>query len=187
MSRALRVQDPGSIYHVTAHGLDSRPIFRDDLDRQDFVVRLGRVVSTFAWRLYGVCLLETHLNLLVCVSAPNLGRGMQVVNGGHARAFNLRHRRRGALFESRYRDRRIADDSHLLTAIRYVARNPVEAGVVDRPQDWVWSTYGQLIGERAAWSCFSPAFVLAHFSPRPDTALRIVREFVEGARHPRGV
>jgi REP-associated tyrosine transposase len=179
--RAPRTHEADGTYHVTAHGLDDRPIFVDDFDRQTFVLRLDRVVQRFAWRVYAVCLMTTHFHLLIRLSEPNLAAGMQIVTGAHARTFNTRHRRRGALFEARYDDTHVVDDSHLLSAIRYVALNPVEAGIVARPQDWPWSTYRQLILEDRPWPFFDPVFVLEHFSERPIAAVRLVREFVEGA------
>jgi REP element-mobilizing transposase RayT len=66
---------------------------------------------------------------------------MRVLNGAHSRAFNKRHGRRGALFEARYEDREIRDDEHLVNAIEYVEYNAVSAGMVERVEDWPWSTY----------------------------------------------
>jgi putative transposase len=58
------------------------------------------------WGLYAVCLMDTHYHLVVQPS-DDLSDGMRVLNGAHSRAFNKRHGRRGALFESRYRERTI--------------------------------------------------------------------------------
>jgi hypothetical protein len=60
---------------------------------------------------------------------------MRVLNGAHARAFNKRHGRRGALFESRYRDRQIRDEKHLAKALEYIEENRLLAGLGD---DWLW-------------------------------------------------
>jgi REP element-mobilizing transposase RayT len=181
VGREPRRVEPNGFYHVTSHGVDDRPIFRGDVDRQDFVLRLGRVVRHHGWRCYALCLLDTHFHLLVRLREPNLAAGMQVVNGGHSRTFNERHGRRGALFETRYAARPVVGDAHLLSTIRYVALNPVRAGVVDHAAAWEWSTYGQLVGVREPWPFFAPPLVLAHFSDRRDEAVRIVTDFVDGA------
>ena len=181
MGRAPRQLDEGGIYHVTSHGLDDRPIYRDDVDRQEFVLRLGRVARHYRWRCYAACLLDTHFHLLVRLHEPNLGIGMQVVNGGHSRSFNARYGRRGALFEARYSAKQVMHDSHLLSAVRYIALNPVRAGIAPHPVDWEWSTYGQLIGARAPWPFFVPGLVLAHFARRREDAVRVVVDFVDGA------
>jgi REP element-mobilizing transposase RayT len=134
MGREPRIFEPGAIYHLAAHGVDDRPIFRDDVDRQSFVVRMNRVVRNYRWRLYAVCLLDTHYHVVLRSSDGRIAGGMRELNGGHSRTFNARHERRGALFEARYRHRRITDDNHLLEAIRYVALNPVRAGIVTSPE-----------------------------------------------------
>lgn len=179
MPRPPRTHDIGGFHHVTSHGIDERPIFVDDFDRQSFLQRLGRVVNQCEWRVFAVCLMSTHFHLVVSFDLPTLSDGMQVVNGGHARHFNARHGRRGPVFERRYSDTHIEDERHLLACLRYVARNPLEAGLVDRPEDWLWSTYPQLIGLAQPWPFFYPANVLALFDARRQNAVKLIREYVE--------
>jgi REP element-mobilizing transposase RayT len=140
MGRAPRPFVPGGVYHLNAHGLDDRPIFVDDADRQAFALRLRRVAVRESWGLYAVCLMDTHYHLVV-QPAHDVSSGMRVLNGAHSRSFNRRHGRRGALFESRYYERTIRDEKHLAVAVAYVHNNPVEAGLVDDPADWPGSTY----------------------------------------------
>jgi hypothetical protein len=73
----------------------------------------------------------------------------------------------------------VADDAHLLLALRYLALNPVEVGACARPQDWQWSSYGALISATRGWSFVSTAWTLSMFAPQPQRAIQIVREFVE--------
>ena len=116
------------------------PIFKDDIDRQDFCIRYGRVSLSERWNLHAACLMDTHIHLLI---EPTLGRvsdGMKLLLGGYSRAFNRRHHRRGALFESRYRDWTIRDERHYQETVRYIEENPVAAGMVESSVDWVWST-----------------------------------------------
>ncbi|HEY8646271.1 MAG TPA: transposase [Gaiellaceae bacterium] len=131
---------PNGIYHLTSHGIDDRPIVRDDIDRQQFCIRFRRVALSEAWEVYAACLMDTHHHLLI---GPTLGRvsdGMKLLNGGHSRAFNERHGRRGALFESRFRDWTIRDERHFQAAVRYIEDNPVAAGIVESAADWPWSS-----------------------------------------------
>lgn len=170
-----RAHEAGRIYHVTTHGVGTAAVFRDDIDRQRFVAGLNSTVRDFGWRVFAASLMTTHYHLLVQLTDANLSSGMQIVNGHYARRFNLRHARRGPLFEARYADTPVSDDFHLLTAIRYIALNPVEAKLVSRPEEWHWSTYRQLLGVGPCWPCFEPRFVLDHF-PSLDS----LRDFVEG-------
>ncbi|MDX6475742.1 MAG: REP-associated tyrosine transposase [Gaiellaceae bacterium] len=140
MGRPPRDYHPDGIYHLTSHGIDERPIFRDDVDRQRFCIRFRRVVLSERWDVHAACLMDTHIHLLI---RPKLGRvsdGMKLLLGGHSRVFNERHGRRGALFESRYADREIRDEPHYQETVRYIEENPVAAGLVESARDWIWST-----------------------------------------------
>jgi putative transposase len=92
------------------------------------------------WIVYAGCLMDTHYHLLVCPATGGIPAGMKLLNGGYVRAFNRRHGRRGALFESRYSDRTIRDEAHYAAAIDYIEQNPIAAGVVDSLDDWIWTT-----------------------------------------------
>jgi REP element-mobilizing transposase RayT len=140
MGRPPRVYHPDGIYHLTTHGIDDLPIFRDDIDRQEFCLRYRRVVLSEGWEVHAGCLMDTHHHLLI---RPTLGRvsdGMKLLNGGYSRAFNLRHGRRGALFESRYRDWTIRDELHYRATVRYIEENPIAAGMVESLDEWIWTT-----------------------------------------------
>jgi len=123
------------------HGIDDRPIFIDDTDRQSFVARLLRVIRTSRWAIWAACLMDTHYHLVLEPTLGDVSDGMRLLNGGHSRAFNKRHGRRGSLFESRFTERTIRDEEHLAAAITYVHYNPVTAGMVEEPAAWPWSTY----------------------------------------------
>ena len=179
MPRRPRIHVPGSLHHVTAHGVDARPLYTDDHDRWHFLGLLDAVTRETSWRCLGFCLMDTHYHLLIEERDLPLGRSMRLLNGRYATSFNQRHDRRGHVFEGRYRDRPVTDDAHLLLALRYLALNPVEVGACARPQDWPWSSYGALIGVARGWSFVSTAWTLSLFAPQPPRAIQIVRQFVE--------
>jgi putative transposase len=140
MGRPKRDYHPDGLYHLTTHGIDDREIFRDDIDRQEFCMRFHRVVKSERWDVHAACLMDTHYHLLIGPTLGTVGEGMKVLNGGYSRAFNKRHQRRGALFESRYRDWTIRDEAHFEFTVGYIEANPVTAGMVDSLDEWIWST-----------------------------------------------
>jgi REP element-mobilizing transposase RayT len=142
MSRPLREFDSSHIYHLTSHGIDERHICRDDVDFQDLALRVGRIGAREGWKWEAACLMGTHYHLVFCPTRGEASDGMRDLNSAYARAFNRRHGRRGALFESRYADRTIRDEEHLRATIQYVEFNAVSAGIVDDVEDWPWTTYG---------------------------------------------
>jgi putative transposase len=102
---------------------------------------LGRAVARSRWCCLAYCLMDNHLHLLVETREPNLGAGMQWLHGRYAQAFNQRHRRDGHVFQGRYGATRIEDDDQLWTTVRYIARNPVEAGLCADACGWNWGSY----------------------------------------------
>ena len=145
MSRPLRAEVAGGVHHVYARGAARLPIFGDDADRRRYLSLLSRVSRRMSWRCLSYCLMSNHMHLLVETPEPNLGLGMQRLHGGYAFAFNRRHGRSGHLFERRYDAVSVSTDEYLWSLVRYIAHNPVEAGMCARPEDWPWSSHAAIV------------------------------------------
>ena len=150
MARRLREDVAGGIHHAIARGNASVPIVDDDLDRRAFIGRLAKTVERTGWSCLAYCLLDTHVHFIVGTPRPNLGAGMQGLLGPYAQRYNHRHDREGHLFRARFYSKRIQTDSHLISALIYVALNPVRAGLARSPETWEWSSYAATIGRRPA-------------------------------------
>lgn len=146
MARPLRLHVPGVACHVFARGNAKQCIFEDDVDCRQFLERLARALDRFAVDCLAYCLLWNHYHLLLVPRQQPLSRAMQNVNSSYCRWFNRRHGRVGHVLQGRFGSCLIDDDSYMLTALQYIAMNPVEAGRVTRPEDWPWSSYRSLIG-----------------------------------------
>jgi putative transposase len=150
VARRLRDEVPDGVHHVVAKGNAGSRIVTDNVDRQRFMERLSKAVNRHGWCCLSYCLLDSHVHLIVRTPRPNLGSGMQSLLGPYAQNFNHRHEREGHLFRGRFYSRRIESDSHLFSALIYVALNPVRAGLTERPERWLWSSYSATIGRRRA-------------------------------------
>lgn len=146
MARPLRLEHENAVWHLSARGNERRNIFRDDVDRERFLLLLSQTVIRFGWRLFAWVLMSNHYHLVVQTPQPNLSRGMQWLNGRYAQWFNRRHGRCGHLFQGRFDGRLVEKESYLLTVARYVVLNPVRAGLVPQASDWRWSSYRQSAG-----------------------------------------
>jgi len=140
MARPLRLEAEGAVYHVIARGNERKAVFRDDRDRQEYLDRLIRCRDRFGLRVLAFCLMGNHLHLAVERGPTKLSRVMLALQSAYTQWFNPRHGRVGHLFQGRYRAFLIEKDRYLLALIRYIHRNPLEAGLVPRPEDYAWSS-----------------------------------------------
>jgi REP element-mobilizing transposase RayT len=144
------MQIAGGVYHVTSRGNRGEPIYRVRRDAETFLDMLGVVVMVERWRCHAYCLMPNHYHLLVETPLANLSSGMHRLNRRYARWFNLQRDYRGHLFERRYHAALIETDRHLLESLRYIALNPVRAGLCLHPAQWEWSSYRCLVTEAEA-------------------------------------
>jgi putative transposase len=146
MPRPPRRELAGGIHHVTARGNDGGDVFRDAVDRHLFLRLVARVLARLEWRCLNYCLMRNHYHLLVLTETPTLGRGIGRINGTYAQAFNARHARSGHLWGKRYHAVLVEREAHLLEVIRYIALNPVRAGLCPEADDWPWGGHRALAG-----------------------------------------
>jgi REP element-mobilizing transposase RayT len=128
------------IYHVAGHGSDDRILFRDDIDRRAFLEHLEHTFIPLGLRIVSFVLMTNHHHLIVATPDSRIARGLHDLHGGYARIHNRRHERTAHLWRAHPLARRIEDNDDLITTDRYLAHNPVEAGIVPGPFDWVWSS-----------------------------------------------
>lgn len=181
MSRQLRLQYPGSLHHITSRGNARQNIFLDDVDRRRFLELLGACVQRFGWILTAYALMSNHFHLVVQLTAENLSRGMQWLNGTYPQLFNRRHERVGHLFQGRPCIRLVEKETYSLEVLRYVVLNPVRAGIVGRPEDFEWSSHRAMLGLVTAPSWLATDDVLIHFGSERSLARAAYREFVDAA------
>jgi putative transposase len=178
MARKPREEFPGAVHHVFARGNRKQKIFVCDEDRRLYLDLLAQVVRRTRWRCLAYCLMANHVHLLVETLDPNLGAGMQRLHGMYGQMFNRAHRHSGHVFQGRFGSVLMRTDEQLLQAARYVVRNPVEAGLCDRPGDWEWSSHAATLGGSAPrW--LDVRRLLAYFGVSGGDACRRYADFVE--------
>jgi REP element-mobilizing transposase RayT len=185
MSRPLRIEFPGAVYHVTGRGNARQRIYRDDEDREQFLSILSHVVDRYDWLCHAYCLMDNHYHLLIETPKANLSLGMRQLNGLYTQAYNRLHRRVGHLFQGRFKAILVEKETHLLELCRYVVLNPVRAKRVKNPGKWKWSSYRATVGEAKIPDYLTADWVLGQFGRRSHEAQKRYREFVaEGIGNP---
>jgi putative transposase len=150
MSRPLRLEFPGAIYHVTSRGDRREAIYRDELDRQAQLAVIGQAMARFDAQVLAYCQMGNHYHLVLHTRQANLSRTMRHINGVYTQQFNRRHGLVGHLFQGRFKAILVDRDAYLLTLCRYVERNPVAAGLVADAGQWAWSSFNAHVGAALA-------------------------------------
>lgn len=178
MTRPLRIEFPGALYHLTARGNGGTPIFLDDVDREVFLSVLGDLVERYNWICHAYCLMDDHYHLLIETPDGNLSEGMRQLNGIYTQKLNRRHGRFGHVFQGRYKSILLEKDSYLLEVCRYIVLNPVRAGIVKHPKDYPWTSFAFTAGRNKGPDFLSTDWVLAQFGDNLKVARKRYRQFV---------
>jgi putative transposase len=177
VARKKRDQSEG-IRHIWCRGNRKQPIFVDDFDRERFLILLAKVAKKLGWRCVAYCLMDNHVHLVIYVPASTISRGMQLLNGQYAQAFNRRHGYVGHLFQGRFSASRVDDDAYSLQVGRYVVLNPVRAGMVRDAVEWTWSSHPAMLGKVAPPPFLDVEWTLGQFARKLELAREAYTDFV---------
>jgi REP element-mobilizing transposase RayT len=139
MARPPRAFRDG-IFHLYVHASDTRFLFITDDDRVIFLVMLTTVFGHYELCPIAYTLMGNHYHLILYAPDERISDAMQQLHTFYSRAHNKRHERSAHLFRAHFGAREITSARQLLAAARYIARNPVEAGLVADPLDWPWGS-----------------------------------------------
>lgn len=184
----LRILDPTGLYHVFSRGNYKAPIFLDHAHYTKYLSLLTRVTRRRRWLVLDWCLMTNHFHLLIQLQAGGLSEGMREINGCFSRWSNRETGRTGTghLVKNRFGCVDVIRDGHLWKVLSYIPLNPVRAGLVERPEDWVWSGYRATIGLEHPRAFHEPSRVLRLFSGDRREAVLRYTAFVEEARVQKG-
>ena len=181
MPRQARLDAPGMLHHVIVRGIKEHRIVDDLWDRGNFVSRLGQVASDTGTRIYAWALMTNHAHILLRSGQHGLSRFMRRLLTGYAITYNLRHKRRGHLFQDRYKSIVCDEDTYFRELVRYIHLNPLRAKVVKNMSDldkYRWCGHSVLMGKlKHEWQ--DRDYVLSWFGQKEDEAIRAYREYVE--------
>ena len=135
------MEDRGAIYHIIGKGVEGINIFTDNIDRNKFLQLLQKMANSHKVQLFSYVLMDTHFHLLLKTEEANLSRAMQLLNSSYAHWFNIKHIRKGHLFQDRYKSHIVLNSLYLYSVASYINLNPVEAGLVDSPEEYPWSSF----------------------------------------------
>jgi putative transposase len=141
MPRTVRASVGGVCYHVSNRGNARGKVFHKDDDFAAFVKLMAEANERLPLRILGYALLPNHFHLVLWPRKDgDLSRWMQWLLTSHVRRYHRHYQSSGHVWQGRFKAFPIEQDEHLLRVLRYVERNPLRANLVDRAEDWAWSS-----------------------------------------------
>ena len=180
MPRKARIDAPGALHHIIIRGIERRYIFRDSLDYQNFLKRLGSILSETVTPCFAWTLMPNHIHLLLRTGYVPVSLIMRRLLTGYAQQFNRRHRRHGQLFQNRFKSILCEEDIYFLELVRYIHLNPLRGKIVENLQQLKshpYSGHGVIMNAfKNGWQ--DKDYVLRMFATKTGAARKYYEEFI---------
>jgi putative transposase len=135
-----RFQETGQVHYITFSCYRRRPNLRRDEACATFVGALERVRRDYGLCVYGYVVMPEHVHLLLNEPERNaFAQAIKSLKQGVARRLALRAK--DSFWQARYYDFNVWSEGKFVEKLRYIHRNPVKRGLVERPEDWRWSSF----------------------------------------------
>jgi putative transposase len=140
MPRTARIIAPNFPYHVTQRGNYRQAVFESDRDRSIYLAWIREYGDKYGLKIWAYCLMSNHVHFVAVPLYPDsLSRTFNQAHMRYSRHFNNRKGQSGHLWQGRFYSCCL-DEYHLFAAVRYVENNPVRAGLVEKAEDYPWSS-----------------------------------------------
>lgn len=140
MPRNPREKSETGVYHIIVRGINQQDIFHYEDDYNKYLGAVKKIELESGISILGYCLMTNHVHLLIKENDMDVSVFMKRIGVSYANWYNWKYERSGHVFQDRFKSECVENDAYLLTVIRYIHMNPVKAGIVNRPEDYPWSS-----------------------------------------------
>jgi REP element-mobilizing transposase RayT len=177
MARKPRLHVPGGFYHVILRGNGGQDIFHSVEDSKFFESLVSEGIERFGHRIHCYCWMKNHIHLVIQIANTPLSKIIQNISFRYTLFINNKYDTRGHLFQGRYKAVLVDPENYLLQLIRYIDLNPVRAEIVNKPEEYRWSSHRAYM-DKASCGWLTVDYILGLFSNNRAEALKDYQEFV---------
>ncbi|MBE6083282.1 MULTISPECIES: transposase [Tissierellales] len=174
MSRKAREKSSTGIYHVILRGINGQIIFKDNEDYKKLIQTINEYKEISGYEIYAFCLMNNHIHLLMKEGKEDLGIVFRRIGASYVYWYNRKYKRRGHLFQDRYKSEPVEDDKYFLTVLRYIHQNPIKAGIETNISKYPWSSYNEYLGKE---NICDIKFALDFFADEKKRAVDLFKKF----------
>ena len=160
MARLQRVVLPGYPLHMMVRGHNSQDIFTTNEEKKSYLEWLKDAAREYELAIHAYALMPNHVHILATPKTTlSASKVMQSIGRRYAQLFNQTHGSSGTVWEGRFKSCLIDPDAYFLLVQKYIEQNPVRAGLVQKPEEWTWSSYRHHVGsETIPWIADHPSY-----------------------------
>lgn len=174
-----RLKGPNLYHHIYNRGNDRHPIFKNEADYERYLSYLFSYSKKYRMDVIAYALLVYHVHLFIYDYAGNISKFIEDLHGLYAQIYNKIHNRVGHVFGSRFRNKIVDANNYGIWLSRYIHRQAVEAGAVQKPEEYKWTSYRCYIGlEKSRF--LKSEIILSQFGNKINERIIAYKNFVEG-------
>jgi len=162
MPRKPRIEIAG-YYHIINRGVEQRDIFQEKEDYIYFEELLCTHAKSHNITIHNFCLMSNHYHLLVEIEQENLSKFMRQINMNYAIYFNKKNRRKGHLWQGRFKSWYVTDVAYLYTLILYIEQNPLKAKMVNKIEEYPYGTAHYFLREEPLPICLNNSYIAQNY------------------------
>lgn len=166
----------GAYYHIYNRGNQQQPIFLEDTDYLGYLKRLAEAKEKCGVTTLCYCLMPNHIHLLVRQDTEMpIHKFISSLHTSYSMYFNRKYQKVGHLFQDRFKQKNITTDAYLLYLSCYIHANPKLDKIVERLEDYPWSSYLDYVGLRRGILCDKEP-ILKGLSLRQEQSFKFGKE-----------
>jgi putative transposase len=145
MPREARKKSSSGIYHIMLRGINRQIIFEDEEDKTRFLETLKKYKDISKYQLYGYCLMDNHIHLLLKESDETISEAIKRISSSYVYWYNTKYERCGHLFQARFKSENVENTAYFLTVLRYIHQNQMKAGLAKNVFESKWTSIHEYI------------------------------------------
>ncbi len=179
MPRQARIDYPGAFHHVIGRGIEGKYIFKEERDKEALISRIKETLRKSSMQMYAWCIMSNHFHLLIQTGKTTLSEFMRKILTGYAVNYNKLYKRKGYLFQNRYKSIVCDKDEYFLPLVRYIHLNPVKARLVaiEQLKSYRWSGHKEIVKDIEGM--IDKDEILGYFGRRKKEAIEEYERYVK--------
>ena len=166
MPRIPRVKSENDIYHIMVRSITEVPLFKKHEDKIRYLNKMREYQRIYRFKVYAYCLMSNHGHFIIDANGADISKIMHGLNFSYATTFNLIHKRKGHLFQDRFKSKIVDTQRYLIMLSAYIHNNPLDIRGYERfPKKYKYSSLKVYLGlEKDDTGLLDEEFIMQFFS-----------------------